>query len=66
MKKLTAPYRYKLPLIIKEALGEDLYNQMQKIVDEAPPRREWVIYSSSNTIDAIEKAIDEELKHLIQ
>ena len=55
--------KYKPPKIIKEELGEDIYNEISDIITNAPDdNREFVIYASSEVIDTINKLIDEELK----
>ena len=54
--------KYKLPKIIKEELGEDIYNQMSNCISENDGDREWVIYASPEFIDAINKEIENELK----
>lgn len=60
---------YILPRIIKEELGEDIYNEMSKICNQPRPEKRWVIYGSAESIDKLNKMIDEslrdEFKHLI-
>lgn len=62
MKKKKT-YKYKLPLIIKEALGEDAYNQMSEVIKNNTEEREFVIWASPEFIDAINAEIDKELKN---
>lgn len=54
---------YKVPLIIKEALGEDVYNQVSDVMknNEEEKKREWVIYGTPKFWDAVYEEIEKEL-----
>lgn len=53
---------YTLPKIIKEKLGDEVYNTMSKIIAESPEERDFVIWASPEFIDAFNKEIEKELK----
>jgi len=59
-------YKYKLPKIIKETLGKDIYDKMSNVISEPTSERECVIYGSPKCIDIIEEAITEEFKNRIK
>lgn len=56
LHKISVPdYRTILPSIIRETLGDETADQMQKVIDEAPPRDEYIIWGN----DKFEKAFRE-------
>ena len=64
-KKNRKAYLLRVPTIIKETLGEDVYNQIQKIMEEDTSKeRKWIVYGTPKFWDAVHKAIDEEIKRL--
>lgn len=58
--------KYVLPKIIKEELGEDVYNKMQQVIEDSPvEKRELVIWASKEFIDEIERMLEEETKRIL-
>lgn len=53
---------YSVPKIIKEELGDEVYNTISKIIEESPEERDFVIWASPEFIDAINNEIEKELK----
>lgn len=53
-----------LPKIIKEELGEDVYNQMSEIC--LSPEREKIIYTSAENIEAWNKMWEDEFKKYLK
>jgi succinyl-CoA synthetase alpha subunit len=56
---------YIVPKIIKDELGEDVYNKISEICNQLRPEREIVIWGNAQMIDKIEQAIENEFKQLI-
>ena len=66
-KKNKKAYLLRVPTIIKETLGEDVYNQVQKIMEEDNSKeKKWIVYGTDKFWDAVHKAIDEEVKKLLK
>lgn len=56
---------YIVPKIIKDELGEDVYNKISEICNQPRPEREIVIWGNAQMIDAVEKTIEDEVKSLM-
>lgn len=46
-------------MIVKETLGEKAYNQMQKVMDEKPEPKEYVIYCNDQFLEKYLEALNE-------
>lgn len=55
---------YKTPLIIKETLGQEIYDLVEKIRNDTPPPESYHITMSPTVYDAFNKALEDECKHL--
>jgi hypothetical protein len=53
---------YRTPLIIKETLGQEVYDMCEKIRESSPPPQPYHMIMGPNAYNAFNKALNDECK----